>query len=189
MQVALSRKFSADDFEAFCAENPSLRIELTAEGSITTMPPVGGESSYRSAEVAGQLHTWAKQSKSGKALDCSAAYVLPLGAVLCADASWITNQKIQSLSPAQRRRFARLTPDFIVEVRSPSDRRSTLELKMVEWIANGVPLAWLIDGDAKTVTVYRPDAPPQTLSGISEIAADGLTEGFLLDLTNIWAGL
>ncbi len=105
------------------------------------------------------------------------------------DASWVSNQKLQSLSPAQRRRFLRLTPDFIVEVGSPSDRRPILELKMAEWIDSGVPLAWLIDGDAKTVTVYRSAVPPQTLSGIREIAAEGLTEGFLLDLTDIWAGL
>jgi Uma2 family endonuclease len=189
MPVALSRKFSADDFEAFCAENPSLRVELSAHGRISTMPPVGGESSYRSAEVACQLHFWAKQAKSGKAFDSSAAFVLPSGAVLCADTSWVSNQKIQSLAPAQRRRFAQITPDFVVEVRSPSDRRPALELKMAEWIASGVPLAWLIDGDAKTVTIYRPTVPPQTLSGIQELAADGVTEGFVLDLTDIWAGL
>ena len=187
--INFHREISVDDFEAFCAENPSLRAELSAQGEITITPPAGVESSFRSLDVAGELRNWAKKSKSGRAFESSAAFVLPSGAILSPDASWVSNQKIQSLAPAQRRRFAQITPDFVVEVRSPSDRRPILELKMAEWIASGVPLAWLIDGDAKTVTVYRPTVPPQTLSGIQELAADGLTEGFVLDLTDIWAGL
>ncbi len=72
---------------------------------------------------------------------------------------------------------------------SPSDRRPAVELKMAEWIANGVPIAWLIDGDAQTVTIYRPVAPPQTLQGITAVVADGPADSFTLDLTDIWAGL
>ena len=72
---------------------------------------------------------------------------------------------------------------------SAGDRRPAAALKMAEWIANGVALAWLIDGDANTVTIYRPDIPPQTLQGITAITAEDPTAGFTLDLTDIWAGL
>ena len=187
--INFHREISVDDFEAFCAENPSLRAELSAQGEITILPPAGGDSSYQHADLTMQLTAWAKADRRGKSFESSVAFVLPSGAILSPDASWVSNQKVQPLSPAQRRRFLRLTPDLIVEVRSPSDRRPILELKMAEWIASGVPLAWLIDGEAKTVTIYRPTAPPQTLAGIQELAADGLTEGFVLDLTDIWAGL
>jgi len=80
-------------------------------------------------------------------------------------------------------------PDFVVEVLSPSDRRPAVELKMTEWIANGVPIAWLIDGDAQTVTIYSAASPPQTLQGITTIAAEGAADGFTLHLTDISAGL
>ena len=187
--INFHREVSADDFEAFCAENPSLRAELSAQGEITIMPPAGGESSYQSADVCMQLGVWAKTDRRGKAFDSSAAFVLPSGAILAPDAAWVSNLKLQSLTRPQRRRFLRLVPDFIVEVISPSDRRPAVELKMAEWIANGVPIAWLIDGDAQTVTVYRPATPPKTLQGITTITADGPTDGFTLDLIDIWAGL
>jgi len=187
--INFHREVSADDFEAFCAENPSLRAELSAQGEITILPPSGGESSYQEADVCIQLGVWAKTNRQGKAFGSSAAFVLPTGAILAPDAAWVSDSKLQSLNRPQRRRFLRLVPDFIVEVLSPSDRRPAAELKMAEWIANGVALAWLIDGDAKTVTIYRPDIPPQTLQGITAIAADGPTTGFTLDLTDIWAGL
>ena len=92
-------------------------------------------------------------------VDSSAAFVLPSGAILSPDAAWVANQKLQQLTPAQRRRFLAIVPDFIVEVLSPSDRRPAPELKLLEWIASGVSLAWLIDGDARTVTIYRSHLP------------------------------
>ena len=187
--INFHREISASDFENFCADNPSLRAELSAQGEITIMAPGGGESSCQSADVCMQLGVWAKIDRRGKAFDSSAAFVLPTGAILAPDAAWVSNLKLQSLTRPQRRRFLRLVPDFIVEVLSPSDRRPAVELKMAEWIANGVPIAWLIDGDAQTVTIYSPAAPPKTLQGITAVAAESPADGFTLDLTDIWAGL
>lgn len=76
-----------------------------------------------------------------------------------------------------------------VAILSPSDRRPSAETKMLEWTASGVVLAWLIDGDARTVTIYRPHLPPETRSNILIIAAEGPLTEFTLDLTDIWAGL
>lgn len=185
----LNREVSAEDFEEFCAANPSLRAELTANGEITIMPPAGGESSFRSADVCIRLGTWALTTQRGKVFDSSAAFVLPSGAILSPDAAWVANEKLQALTPAQRRRFLRLTPDFVVEVVSPSDRFADTEKKMQEWIANGVALAWLIDGDAKAVSIYRPNLPPDIRKGVLAVSGEGPVAGFTLDLTDIWAGL
>ncbi len=185
----LNREVSAADFEEFCAANPSLRAELTAHGEITIMPPAGGESSFRSAGVCSYLFTWALTTQRGKVFDSSAAFVLPSGAILSPDAAWVANEKLQNLTPAQRRRFLRLTPDFIVEVVSPSDRLPDGENKMAEWIANGVALAWLIDCDARTVSIYRPNLHPEIRKGALDVRGEGPVAGFTLDLADIWAGL
>jgi len=185
----LNREVSAEDFEEFCAANPSLRLELKANGEIAILPPVGGESSYRSVVVAAGLFSWARTDKRGKVFGSSAAFVLPSGAILAPDAAWVSCEKLQALTPAQRRRFLRLTPEFIVEVLSPSDRLADTENKMLEWIDNGVPLAWLINGDTRTVSIYRADLPPETRKGILCVSGEGPVAGFTLDLVDIWAGL
>lgn len=185
----LNREVSAEDFEEFCAANPSLRVELTANGEITIMPPAGGESSYRSLDLAAQLRNWAKATARGKSFDSSAAFVLPSGAILSPDAAWVANEKLLALTPAERRRFLRLSPDFVVEVVSPSDRLADTEKKMLEWIANGVALAWLINGDNRTVSIYRPGMPPEVRNGVLEVSGEGPVAGFTLDLADIWAGL
>jgi len=185
----LNREVSAADFEEFCAANPSLHAELTAHGEIIIMPPAGGESSYRSLDVAAELRNWAKATAFGKAFDSSVAFVLPSGAILSPDAAWVSHAKLRALTPAQRRRFLQLTPDFVVEVVSPSDRPADSENKMAEWIASGVALAWLIDGDAQTVSIYRPNLPPEVRKGAPYVNGEGPVAGFSLDLADIWAGL
>ena len=60
---------------------------------------------------------------------------------------------------------------------------------MQEWIENGAQLAWLIQPETKTVTIYRPAAEPEHRTGIETIEGEGPVAGFVLDLRDIWAGL
>jgi len=99
---------------------------------------------------------------------------------------WVSNI---ALTPKQRKEFPRFAPEFIVEVMSPSDRLKSAKAKMEQWIANGVQLGWLIDGDAKTVYVYREGYAPKTHKGVLQLAGEGPIDGFVLNLKAIWKGL
>ncbi len=174
---------------AFCRANPDLRLERTAEGEIVIMPPAGYESSYRSLKVAAQLDRWAEKDGRGKATDSSAEFMLADGSALSPDAAWVSNESLRRISKQQRKEFLPLCPEFVVEVMSPSDRLKQAKEKMEQWISNGVQLAWLIDGDAETVYIYRKNRPMKTRRGIVELAGEGPVEGFVLQLRSIWAGL
>jgi Uma2 family endonuclease len=174
---------------AFCRANPDLRVERTAEGEIVLMAPAGAESSYRSLDVASQLRAWARSDRRGRAFDSSIEFILPDGSALCPDAAWVSDESLSRLTPRQRKEFLHLAPAFIVEVMSPSDRLKSAKAKMEQWISNGVQLAWLIDGDAKTVHIYRQGFAPKTRKNILELAGDGPIDGFVLDLKDIWKGL
>jgi Uma2 family endonuclease len=180
---------SLDAYLAFCRANPDLRVERTAEGEIVLMAPAGAESSHRSAKVVRQLDEWAEQNGTGQTFDSSIEFILPDGSALCPDAAWVSNEALSRLTPKQRTEFPRLAPEFIIEVMSPSDRLKPAKAKMEQWIANGVQLAWLIDGDAKTVYIYREGHAPKTRKGILELAGEGPIDGFVLNLKSIWKGL
>ena len=60
---------------------------------------------------------------------------------------------------------------------------------MQDWMANGVQLSWLIDGDNQTVYIYRAGQDAEMRTGILSLAGEGPMAGFELDLTEIWAGL
>lgn len=182
-------RLNDDEYFAFCMANSNLNIERTAQGEIVIVPPAGGESDYRNTQLVTRLTTWAMQDGRGTAFGSSVEFILPSTAALSPDAAWVFREKIDRLTKEERRKFLRLVPDFVAEVMSPSDRLPASQAKMDEWIASGVRLGWLIDGDARTVYVYRTGRPMEKVTGATILTGDGPIEGFVLDLTAIWAGL
>jgi Uma2 family endonuclease len=181
----LSDKAYAD----FCAANPDLNLERTAEGEIIIVPPAGAESSFRELEVGSQLRSWAHRDGRGRAFSPSVQFTLPSRAARSPDAAWVSREKLDGLTKAQRREFLKLVPEFVVEVLSPSDRLGDAQEKMREWMANGVELGWLIDADVETVYIYRPGRPVEKKKGLRKLAGEGPVKGFVLDLRAIWQGL
>lgn len=178
-----------DQYFAFCMANPDLTVERTAQGEIVIVPPAGGESDYRSLDAAGALREWAKKDRRGKAFGSSVQFLLPDGSGLSPDAAWASQDRLTMLSKDELRRFPRLTPEFVIEVMSPSDRLSAAQRKMRVWASNGVELGWLIDADHRRVFVYRGDAEPRVITDADSIAGEGPVEGFVLPLSEIWEGL
>ncbi len=166
--------------------NRDLRLELTAEGELIVMPPAGGETSKRNAELTIQLGTWAKRDGTGVTFDSSGGFTLPNGAVRSPDAAWIERSRLEALTAEQRRKFLPLCPDFAIELRSPSDRLSVVQDKMQEYLDNGMRLGWLVDPEHKQVYVYRPEAPVQRLENPESISGDPVLPGFVLELREVW---
>lgn len=183
------QKLDADAFYEFCVANPDIRMELTAEGEIIVMPPAGMESDGRSADIVIELGQVKGIRKRGRISGSSAGFTLPSGAVRSPDAAWTSYQRLRSVPYSQRRRFPRVVPEFVVEVMSPSDALTEAQAKMQEWMEAGVELGWLIDGDARTVMIYRSGQAPETRTGIGELEGEGPVAGFVLALEPLWAGL
>jgi Uma2 family endonuclease len=181
-------KLTDDEYFEFCAARPDLRIERTAEGEIVIVPPAGYESSRHETEVVRQLANWAIRDGRGGVSGPSAAFFLSDGSSFSPDAAWLSNEAYSALTRKQRRQFPPVCPEFVVEVMSASDRLRAAKAKMERWTANGAQLGWLIDGDAKTVYIYRPGQPAEKRTGILELAGEGPVESFVLDLGPIWAG-
>ena len=177
------------EFYDFCAQNPDLRIERDASGEIIIMPPTGWETSHRNSDLTAQLNAWAKRDGRGRAFDSNAEYLLPNGAARSPDASWVPQSRIDGVGKEEKRRFARLCPDFVVELTSPSDRLPKVQAKMREWMENGAALGWLIDPDRRTVYIYRPGQDAEALVGVDHVTGEGPVEGFRLELADIWQGL
>jgi len=182
-------KFSDQDYWAFCEANPKLRMERTAQGEIIIVPPAGGDSDFRTSEVITELKIWARRDGRGQSFASSVQFFLPDGSGLSPDAAWVSNESLSRLTKQQRKKFLRLAPEFVVEVLSPSDNLTEAKAKMETWIGNGVQLAWLIDGDAETVYIYRHGHPPKTRRRLRELAGEGPVAGFVLNLARIWEGL
>lgn len=188
-EILAGRPMDDEEYFDFCAKNPELRIERNARGEIIIMPPAGAEIGFRNSDLTAQLAMWCKRDGRGRAFDSNAEYILPNGAALSPDASWVQSGRLAQFTKEQKKRFLPLCPDFLVELLSPTDRLPKAQAKMSEWIDNGAALGWLIDADRRTVYVYRPGQEPEELVNPGHLSGEGIVEGFRLELGDIWQGL
>lgn len=164
LTLCLPPRLSERRFVQICQANPELHLERTATGELIVMSPTGSETGFRNTQLTGQLWWWNEQQGLGEVFDSSTGFRLPNGADRSPDASWVSKERWRALTSAQRRRFAPLCPDFVAELRSPSDDLAPLQAKMREYVANDARLGWLIDTGMQRVEIYRPEQPVESLN-------------------------
>jgi Uma2 family endonuclease len=184
--ILTAQPMTDDEFAELCSEHPDLFFEMSAEGELIIMPPNYSITGMRHSEILEQLKSWTRRDGRGAVTDAAAGFVLPDGARRAPDAAWTLKSRIRALNPGMIERFWHLCPDFVVEVRSHTDRVRTLREKMREWIDNGAQLAWLIDPETRTVEIYRPNCEPEVVADPESLKGEGPVEGFALDLRTVW---
>nr|WP_216086692.1 Uma2 family endonuclease [Halothece sp. PCC 7418] len=180
-------RVSRSDFAVIAAVNRDLRLERTADGTLIVNPPTGSESGRRNLSISAQLWIWAEANDTlGVAFDSSAGFELPNGAIRAPDTSWITRDRWDALSQAEKEGFAPLCPDFVIELRSNSDKLATLQDKMREYLANGARLGWLIDPQNQRVEIYRSGQAVEVLEQPKQLSGEEILPHFTLNLQRIW---
>jgi Uma2 family endonuclease len=182
----LIAQMTTEQFYELCLANRDLRIERTALGEVVIMAPAFSDTGNRNNKISYQLTHWSEKDGTGETFDSSAGFTLPNGATRSPDASWIRSERWSALTDQQKASFAPICPDFVIELKSASDRLSTLQNKMQEYIDNGALLGFLIDRKAKTVHLYRPQQTPQILENPTEVSGDPELPGFTLNMSKIW---
>ncbi|RZK41673.1 MAG: Uma2 family endonuclease [Hymenobacter sp.] len=175
-----------EEFAQFCLDHRDLRIERNSSGQITIMPLAFTESSFTNNELSCQLGNWNHRARLGRVGDSSTGYTLPDGAMLSPDVSWVAEARWQALPADDRRRFARVCPDFVIELASTSDRLPTLLTKIHDWLSAGVRPAWLVVPSTETVHVFEPPHPPRLVQGFDQVpSGEPVLPGFGLDLKEL----
>ena len=173
--AALGVDGSAPDFgERLCqlsTDNEPYQFEYSANGELIIMAPPGSESSKDETEVSVDLTIW-RRDNDGSSYGSTVGFSLPSGAQRIPDAAWITQERYDNLTASERRGAINGAPDFVVEVRSRTDRLPPFLAKMQEWLDGGARLGWGIDPRNRRAYVYRAgqDAQeiledPESLSG------------------------
>jgi Uma2 family endonuclease len=179
-------QMTPEQFEQVCRKYRKLRLELTSTGELIVMPPTGSLTGLHNSSLTRQLDIWTEKDGTGVCFSNTAGFTLPNNAIRSPDASWLRREKWNSLSEQQKKRFAPVCPDFVVELRSPSDRLPVLFNKMSEFIANGASLGWLIDPSARRVYVYRPGEEVVVLDNPETVSGEPLLSGFELRTSKLW---
>ena len=177
-------RMSEEDFFAFCQANRDFRIERDEEGNIIIMTPTGSETGTYNVKISALLFNWNEEQSGGYVFDSSTGFRLVNGAVRSPDASWVSKDKWESLSLEDRRKFAPICPDFVIELRSETDSLDKLKEKMLEYIANGCLLGWLIDRPHQSVFIYRANGTISLIESFDQsLAGEAVLPGFVFPLS------
>lgn len=197
LRLPLELRLTPEQFELVCAENREAVLELAADGQLISMTPTGGETGARNSALAFHLQSYARSDEAKatggwKVFDSSSGFRLPDGSVFSPDASLVSLERWQALSPEQRRGFVPLCPDLVVELASPSDEGprglTALRRKMATYQANGSRLGWLLIPHQQAVEVWPASGASQRLEGLPVLEAGADFPELRLDLLELWAG-
>lgn len=183
IKIPSSAQFSDDEFFDLCQQNPDVKFERDQFGNITIMSPTGSDTGCKNTELTTELNLWNRKSKYGKVFDSSTGFKLPNGATRSPDASCIALSRWNTLSITQKKKFAPICPDFIIELMSESDDLKDSQNKMQEWMDNGCRLGWLIDPESEQVFIYSSNQAPELKKGFEQkLSGEDVLKGFEFDL-------
>ncbi|MGG6266187.1 Uma2 family endonuclease [Leptolyngbya sp. AN03gr2] len=171
-----------EQFYQLCLSNPEWNIERNAKGVLIVMSPVGGESGNREANYIIDLGIWNRQTQLGEVFSSSTIFKLPGGGDRSPDAAWVERSRWEALTPEQRRKFPPIAPDFVIELRSATDRLLMLQEKMQEYLDSGVRLGWLFNPQDQQVEIYRQGQDKEVRSLPTVLLGETVLPGFELNV-------
>jgi len=158
---------------------------MTAKGELTVMSPTNPETGRKNATITPRVWNWTMRDGTGVCFDSSSVFTLPNGAKRPPDGAWIPKSRWDRFAKEKKEQFTEICPDFVIELRSPSDRLADIEEKMEEYIAYGARLGWLLDPVENRATIYRPDQQPQRIDNPATVTGEAVLPGFNFDFKEI----
>ncbi len=186
-QVTVESLYTVTDEELMLMsfQNPELRFERNANGTLETIPPTGGISGNREIKAGAYLLNWVESQDLGEVFGPSTGFRLANTAVRSPDAAFVAKGRLPEGWDEQEDKFINLAPDFVIEIRSKNDSLTKLKAKMEEYIANGVQLGWLIDSRSQQALVYRRDGSITQYPATATLSGEDVVPGFMLPLKKL----
>ena len=165
-----------DRIYAFIAANELYAIEYNETGELVIMPSTMMPGGNLELELQAATKFW-QHINGGLATASTTVFRIPGVGGRGPDASWVSPERLAALD-AEQRRTGQVCPDFVAEIRSPSDTLPRLRRKMDEYLAAGARLGWLIDPPRRRVIIYRPHREPETLDNPAVLYGEEVMPGF-----------
>lgn len=176
------RLITAED--ALIQDSPYRRCEIW-DGVAIVKDPSGGQASHVGVNVLVPMTLHVRERGLGRTFASEQGFVIARNPdrMLAPDVSYVSSARLPELP---ERGFIELAPDFLVEVRSPTDSWEKTVHKCGLWIAHGVPVAWAIDPLTRTVAILRGEEDVRVLRGEGTASAAPALPEFELPLDEIF---
>ena len=159
-------------FEGFAERNSDMaEYEISNTGHLLIREPTGNPGALYENQLAIVLGNWTGEY-GGMSFGPTGRFILPDGSRFGPDAAWLREERRHEIMLPKNRPFPHIVPDFIAEIKSPSNSRAELIAKINLFLEHGARLAWYIDGETRTAIRFRPGQEPETLRDPEYIDGD-----------------
>ena len=169
-----------EQFYQLCLANPNVPMERSRHGELITMSPLGGEGGSKEAHLIIKVGIWNEQTSLGIVFSSQTIFSLPNGGDRSPDVAWVEKSRWNRLSQEEREGFPPICPDFVIELRSRTDRLKPLQDKMQEYLASGLQLGWLINPQNQQVEIYRAGQDVEVVKTPGVLSGEDVLPGFEL---------
>ena len=179
----VATRITVDEFEATCGD---ARVELI-DGVIVPMPPASDWPTSVTATVTAVLWNHVRHHRLGRVYSSEAGFVLfpDRQTVRVPDVAFVRAERMPQ--GEARWHYPRLAPDMAVEVLSPTDRAADVQAKVAMYEEAGVPLVWVVDPQAQTVTVLALGQAPVTLTVADMLDGGDVLPGLRIEVAELFA--
>ena len=184
--MATTRLMTAEDL--WDLKDDGYRYDLI-RGELIRMSPAGAPHGELSLRIGASILAHVNEHQLGKAYGAETGFILARNpdVLLAPDVAFIQNSRLPPKS--KRVGFMEVAPDLVVEIVSPSDLFREVHAKVMEYLARGVRLVWVVQPERQEVTVYDPDLSPVVMSMDEELDGGDVLPGFRLPLEDIFVDI
>ena len=145
-------------------------------GVLTEDMPPGYEHGVLVARIAWLLTSHSEASDYGEVQAGDPGFLLERDpdTVRGPDVAWVAPDRL----PGPVAGYAEVTPDLVVEVKSPGNSNREMAERAIMWLSHGARMAVVANPGTITLTVYRPGAPPEVLGETDVFEGSDVLPGF-----------
>jgi len=184
--MAIVTRLTYDDLESIPREHDSDRHELI-DGELVVTPSSIPAHQIISANIEYALMHHVREHGLGIVIDAPIDIRLTPGNVLVPDIIFIAQHRLHIIGP----KTIDAAPDLVVEILSPGTRRRDLDTKRALYARFGVQEYWIVDPDARTLSVLAlaSDKFELVQAGEGDAIASRVLPGLTLALNDVFAGV
>jgi Uma2 family endonuclease len=184
MSATLTKPVTADELLEMPGDGH--RYELV-KGELRMAPPPGSEHGEVTMNLAGPLHHHVKNNSLGVVYAAETGFKLESNpdTVRAPDVAFVRIESVQQTGRLPGYRSG--SPDLVVEVLSRSDRVTSVEEKVAEWLEGGARMVWVVSPKLHTITVDRSLTDIVTLTEKDTLDGGEVIPGFQIEIAEIFA--
>lgn len=148
------------------------------DGELVPVTPTSLKSTMTTHRIGRLVGNYVDEHELGAMTSAEGGFVLfpDRETLLAPDVAFIRKDRVPP--EEERNRFARLAPNLVVEVLSPSDRLANALGKVSLYLQAGVQVVWLVDPVKRTILLFTGDAYPVTLEEGDMLDGGDILPGF-----------